>query len=107
MPAIQFRSELFDFQKIVFRVKPTLVIECGVVRGMYAGLVSNGSYLLVLKTVIENIPKDNTREWGPRTNSQTAVLEYMLERKDFENDANIEQRIGITVAPKGFWIRVQ
>ena len=66
-----------------------------------------GPTLLVLNTVIQNIPKDDTREWGPRANPQTAVLGYMLGRKDFENDANIKQRIGITVATKGFWIKVQ
>ena len=194
VPIIQFPSDLIAFQEIVFKVKPTLVIECGVARGgsaifwasmqhlsgitpnvigvdidirdhawkaieespygegirlvlgdstekstfekvtklingqdkillvldsnhthehvlkelrMYAELVSVGSYLLVLDTVIENIPKDNTREWGPGANPQTAELEYMSGRDDFKNDTNIEQRIGITVAPKGFWIRVQ
>jgi len=194
VPIIQFPSDLIAFQEIVFKVKPTLIIECGVARGgsaifwasmqhlsgikpnvigvdidirdhawkaiegspyregihlivgdstekstfekvatlinssdkimvildsnhthehvlkeleIYAELVTIGSYLLVLDTVIENIPKDATREWGPGANPQTAVLKYMSGRNSFKNDDSIEQRIGITVAPKGYWFRVQ
>ncbi len=74
---------------------------------LYAELVSVGSYLLVLDTVIANIPKDVSRPWGPDANPQSAVLEFMSNRTDFVNDKEIEDRIGITVAPKGYWKRLR
>lgn len=190
VPIIQFPSDLVAFQEIVFEVKPTLIIECGVARGgsvifwasmqhicgitpnvigvdidirshthkaiedssyvhgihliqassieeataqqvrklanghekvlvvldsnhthdhvlaelnLYADLVTSDSYLLVLDTVIENLPIDSSRPWGPGASPQTAVLEYMKNRDDFVNDEELEQRIAITVAPKGYW----
>lgn len=72
---------------------------------LYADLVSVGSYLLVLDTVIANLPKDPSRSWGPDANPQTAVLDFMSNRADFKNDSDIENKIGITVAPKGYWKR--
>jgi cephalosporin hydroxylase len=59
----------------------------------------------VLDTVIENLPIDKNRPWGPGASPQTAVLEFMKNRDDFVNESQIEQRIGITVAPKGYWRR--
>jgi cephalosporin hydroxylase len=61
---------------------------------------------LVLDTVIANIPKDTSRPWGPDANPQTAVMDFMENRTDFVNDKEIEDRIGITVAPKGYWKRI-
>ena len=192
IPVIQFPSDLIAFQEIVYSIKPTLIIECGVARGgsavfwasiqalsgitpnvigvdidirphaheaiqsslfsqgihliqgssidvataskvrnlvdkndkvmlvldsnhtyehvleelkLYTDLVSIGSFLLVLDTVIENLPIDKNRPWGPGASPQTAVLEFMKNRDDFVNESQIEQRIGITVAPKGYWRR--
>ena len=73
---------------------------------MYANLVTNGCYLLVLDTVIENLPRDNSRPWGPGGSPQTAVLEFMKNRTDFVNDSIIEGKIGITVAPLGYWKKI-
>ncbi len=193
VPIIQFPSDLIAFQEIVFSIKPTLIIECGVARGgsaifwasmqllsglkpnvigididirphareaitssafgngihliegsstnletalkakqlvnkndkvmvvldsnhthehvlaelkLYADLVSNGSYLLVLDTVIDDLPLDEQRPWGPGANPKTAVRDFMRERSDFINSSEIENRIAITVAPNGYWRRV-
>ncbi len=193
IPIIQFPSDLIAFQEIVYSVKPTLIIECGVARGgsavfwasmqmlsgvnpnvigididirphaheaitnssfskgihliegssideetalkvkklvnendkvmvvldsnhthehvlaelnLYADLVTNQSFLLVLDTVIEELPVDVNRPWGPGASPQTAVLEFMKSRTDFENEIRIEQQIGITVAPKGYWKKI-
>lgn len=193
IPIIQFPSDLVAFQEIVYSVKPTLIIECGVARGgstvfwasmqmlsgltpnvigididirphaheaitssmfskgirliegssideqtaskvkelvnendkvlvvldsnhthdhvlaelkLYADLVTRDSYLLVLDTVIEDLPVDENRPWGPGASPQTAVIEFMKNRSDFENEKHIEQQIGITVAPKGYWKKI-
>lgn len=193
VPIIQFPSDLLAFQEIVYKVKPTLVIECGVARGgsaifwasmqhlcgiepnvigididirnhalaavnsshyadkihlvqgssidlktfnevkkmvkpqdkvlvvldsnhthehvldelhLYSALVSKNSYLLVLDTVIEDLPIDETRPWGPGASPQTAVLEFMSSHPEFVNESEIEKRIAITVAPKGYWKKI-
>jgi cephalosporin hydroxylase len=193
VPIIQFPTDLVAFQEIVYKTKPTLIIECGVARGgsaifwasiqricgiesnvigvdidirpharaaiegssfkegirliqgssidmsiagqvrslirasdkvmvvldsnhthehvleelkLYADLVSVDAYLLVLDTVIENLPIDESRPWGPGANPQTAVLDFMKNRSDFENDSSTEDQISITVAPKGYWKRI-
>ena len=193
VPIIQFPTDLLAFQEIVFKVKPTLIIECGVARGgsaifwasmqhicgiepnvlgvdidirkhasdaisesryadsirliqgssidvetankvksiikaedtiliildsnhtyehvlaelnLYANLVSKNSYLLVLDTVIEDLPIDETRPWGPGASPQTAVMEFMQSHPEFVNESEIEKRIAITVAPKGYWKRI-
>lgn len=193
IPIIQFPTDLLAFQEIVYSVKPSTIIECGVARGgsavfwasmqllsgltpnvigvdieirshayeairssafsdgiqliegssvdeevasriknlvresdsvmvvldsnhtyehvlkelkLYAELVTKGSYLLVLDTVIENLPVDKNRPWGPGASPQTAVVEFMRSRNDFVNEDEIEQQIGITVAPKGYWRKI-
>lgn len=73
---------------------------------LYAPLVTLNAYLLVLDTVIEDLPRDPDRPWGPGSSPKTAVLEYMKNRNDFLNAEEIESRVGITVAPKGYWKRV-
>lgn len=72
---------------------------------LYANLVSIGSYLIILDCIIENLPHDPTRAWGPGNSPQTAVLEFMNGRNDFANRSDIESRIALTVAPKGYWQR--
>lgn len=74
---------------------------------LYAELVSKGSFLLVLDTVIEDLPIDATRPWGPGASPQTAVVEFMSNRDDFKNESEIERKIGITVAPKGYWKKIK
>jgi cephalosporin hydroxylase len=72
---------------------------------LYADLVSPNSYLIVLDCIIENLPRDPSRPWGPGDSPQSAVLEFMKNRSDFTNREDVEDRIALTVAPKGYWQR--
>lgn len=72
---------------------------------MYANLVSEGAYLLVLDTVIEFLEKDEQRPWGPGNSPWTAVQEFMQGRDDFVNDLVLERKLAATVAPNGYWLK--
>ena len=74
----------------------------------YAHLVSANCFLLVLDTVIDDLEKDPSREWGPDANPKTAVIEFMNKNKDvFNHQENYEARAGLTVAPMGYWVRTK
>lgn len=70
----------------------------------YAPLVKNGSYLLVLDTIIEDLPEDTypDRPWAPGDNPKTAVLEYLRTNDRFVIDADIDAKLQISVAPCGY-----
>jgi cephalosporin hydroxylase len=71
---------------------------------LYGDLVTPGSYLVVMDTVIEDMPAEAfpDRPWGPGNNPKTAVHEF-LERTDrFEIDREISDKLLITVAPDGY-----
>jgi cephalosporin hydroxylase len=72
----------------------------------YAELVSPNCFLLVLDTVIDELKKDPSREWGPDANPKTAIIEFMSKNKSqFSNQNKYEARAGLTVAPMGYWLR--
>jgi len=70
----------------------------------YAPLVTNGSYLVVFDTVVEDMPDDmfNDRPWGKGNNPKTAVWEFLKSSDRFEVDKEIENKLLITVAPGGY-----
>jgi cephalosporin hydroxylase len=70
----------------------------------YSPMVSSGSYLVVLDTVIEDLPADlyPDRPWAPGDSPKSAVRQFLEESDDFEIDAQLEGRIAITTAPSGF-----
>jgi cephalosporin hydroxylase len=70
----------------------------------YSPLVSGGSYLVVLDTVIEDLPADlyPDRPWSPGNSPKSAVRAFLEENSDFQIDTEIEDRIAITTAPSGF-----
>lgn len=73
---------------------------------LYANLVSEGCYLLVLDTVIDDLRIDPNREWGPGKSPKSAVLNFMNANPlIFEADRTIEEKAVFTVAPSGFWIK--
>lgn len=72
---------------------------------MYANLVSEGAYLLVLDTVIEFLEKDADRPWGPGQSPWTAVQKFMHGRSDFVNDRSLENKMAFSVAPNGYWLK--
>jgi cephalosporin hydroxylase len=75
----------------------------------YAGLVSVGSYCLVMDTVVEDLPANTypDRPWGKGDNPRTAVHAFLGERSDFESVSSIENKLMLTVAPGGFLRRVR
>ena len=70
----------------------------------YAPLVSPGSYCVVFDTFVDDMPSGffADRPWDVGNNPKTAVREWMAGNPDFEVDAEMEQRLQVTVAPQGF-----
>lgn len=73
---------------------------------LYAPLVTRGSYLIVLDTVIEQMPADAfpDRPWGRGNNPGTALQEFLKTTDRFELNAEIENKLLLTVGPGG-WLR--
>lgn len=70
----------------------------------YAPLVTRGSYLVVLDTIIEDLPKDlyADRPWGPGNNPRVALREFLATTDRFEVDAEYADKLVITAAPGGY-----
>ena len=72
----------------------------------YSPLVGKGSYLVVMDTLIEDLPADlfDGKRWGPGNNPKTAVSAFLAKNDRFSVDEDIEAKLLITVAPGG-WLR--
>lgn len=70
----------------------------------YSGLVTEGSYIVVLDTVVEHLPADTypDRPWGPGNSPGSAVQAFLAENDRFEVDTELESRLAITTAPGGY-----
>lgn len=70
----------------------------------YSPLVTKDSYLVVLDTIIEDMPEEfsTDRPWGKGDNPKTAVWEFLKSNDRFEIDKDIENKLLITVAPDGY-----
>ncbi len=70
----------------------------------YAPLVTEGCFLVVFDTVVEQMPDDAfpDRPWGPGNNPATAVAEYLQSTDRFVVDKETEDPLLITVAPGGY-----
>lgn len=75
---------------------------------LYSQFVSPGNYLVVFDTLIEDMPDDliQDRPWKQGNNPKTAVATFLESNTDFKNDAAIEAKILITVAPGGYLKRL-
>ena len=73
---------------------------------LYSRLVRQGSYLVVMDTIIEDMPADSfpDRPWSRGNNPKTAVREFLQSNRRFEIDRELEAKLQITVAPDG-WLR--
>jgi cephalosporin hydroxylase len=71
---------------------------------LYSPLVTEGSYLVVFDTIIEDMPEDffPDRPWGKGNNPKTAVWEFLRANDRFIIDKEIESKLLITVAPEGY-----
>ncbi len=70
----------------------------------YSPLVTPGSYLIVLDTIVEHMPADcfPDRPWGPGNNPKTAVHQFLRTTDRFVIDHQIPEKLLITVAPDGY-----
>lgn len=70
----------------------------------YAPLVTKGSYLVVFDTLLEYMPDDliQDRPWGKGNNPMTAVDEFLATSDRFEIDDEIDAKLLISVAPRGY-----
>jgi len=76
---------------------------------LYSSLVTTGQYLVVFDTVVELFPEGtfSNRDWDKGNNPMTAVFEFMKNDTSFEIDHEIENKLLITVAPKGFLKKIR
>lgn len=71
---------------------------------LYAPLVTNGSYLVVCDTIVEDLGPDAfpDRPWGPGNSPKSAVAKFLQQNRDFEVDARLEQKLLLTNSPGGY-----
>ncbi|WP_135548936.1 cephalosporin hydroxylase family protein [Paenibacillus cymbidii] len=71
---------------------------------LYSPLVGPGSYLIVMDTVVEHLPKAMfpDRPWGPGDNPKTAVHQFLRTNKRFVIDDEMNRKLMITAAPDGY-----
>ncbi len=71
---------------------------------LYSPFVNKGGYLIVLDTIIEDMPKEFSanRPWSKGNNPKTAVWEFLKSNDRFEIDKMLENKLLITVAPDGY-----
>ena len=74
----------------------------------YGPLVTKGCYLVVLDTVVENLPEDLFvgKPWGVGNSPKVAVHEFLSKTNSFVIDKSIANKLQVTVAPDGFLRRV-
>lgn len=70
----------------------------------YSSLVKKDNYLIVLDTLIEDMPDDlsNNRSWGKGNNPKTAVREFLKSNDRFVNESKVDNKLLLTVAPEGY-----
>ena len=75
----------------------------------YAPLTSVGGYCVVFDTVVEDLPAASSgdRPWGPGDNPMTAARAFLAEYPSFEVDTSIDNKLLISVAPKGYLRRTR
>ena len=77
---------------------------------LYSPFVSPGSYIVVFDTIVEDLPEgyfSQSRPWGIGNNPKTAVLEFLKTNENFVIDEMIDNKLLISVGPKGYLKRVQ
>jgi len=75
---------------------------------MYSPLVSIGSYLVVFDTIIERMPSAMyDRPWDVGNNAMTAVDEFLRKNDNFIIDEQIDHKLLISVAPRGYLKRIK
>ncbi|MBH5320633.1 cephalosporin hydroxylase family protein [Paenibacillus sp. GSMTC-2017] len=75
---------------------------------VYSPLVSESSYLVVLDTVVEDMPDHffEDRPWKQGNSPKSAVRQFLEHNQQFAVDKSIEDKLLITVAPEGYLKRL-
>jgi cephalosporin hydroxylase len=77
---------------------------------LYSPFVGPGSYIVVFDTIVEDLPEgyfSQSRPWGIGNNPKTAVFEFLKTNKNFVIDEMIDNKLLISVAPKGYLKRIK
>lgn len=72
---------------------------------LYAPFVSLNSYIVVFDTIVEDLPEgyfSQKRPWGVGNNPKTAVDAFLQKNADFVVDAAIDNKLLISVSPRGY-----
>ena len=72
----------------------------------YAPLVTKGCYCVVFDTFVEMMPHGffSERPWDVGNNPMTAVQDWLREHPEFEIDTDIDAKLSVSAAPKG-WLK--
>jgi cephalosporin hydroxylase len=76
---------------------------------LYSAFVSVGSYIVAFDTIVEDLPEgyfSQKRPWGISNNPRTAVDQFLTINKNFQVDEMIDNKLLISVAPRGYLKRV-
>jgi cephalosporin hydroxylase len=75
----------------------------------YAELVTPGSYVIVMDTIMEHLPADMFagKPYGKGNNPATATQAFLARDTRFEVDHDIEDQVIMTLSPGGFLRRVR
>lgn len=76
---------------------------------MYSPFVTKGSYIVVFDTIVENLPDYYlpNRPWKTGDNPMTATQDFLKNNDAFEIDTAIDNKLLISVSPKGYLKRVK
>jgi len=77
---------------------------------LYSPFVSLNSYIVVFDTIVETLPEgyfSQKRPWGISNNPHTAVCEFLKQTDEFIIDEAIDNKLLISVAPRGYLKRVK
>jgi cephalosporin hydroxylase len=76
---------------------------------LYAPLVTEGQFLVVADTVVEDIPAQDhrPRRWGPGDNPSTALDAYLARTDRFQRDPFVNAKLLLTASPRGYLRCVQ
>jgi cephalosporin hydroxylase len=76
----------------------------------YAPFVSLNSYIVVFDTIVEDLPEgyfSQKRPWGIGNNPRTAVDQFLKSNDSFIADEIIDNKLLISVTPRGYLKRVK
>ena len=75
----------------------------------YAPFVTEGSYLVVFDTIVEDLPDNYLpgRAWSRGDNPKTAVYEFLKTHPEFIIDTDIDNKLLVSVAPQGYLKRIK